>query len=55
MDIGFEDIIVPKTMQVEVPTLLDENPSGIKAYLIESIISERNLKRECNILYASIV
>ncbi|MFQ5901656.1 MAG: nucleotidyl transferase AbiEii/AbiGii toxin family protein [Thermodesulfobacteriota bacterium] len=41
MDIGFGDIIVPGANLMEFPTLLEEKPPKLKAYSIESIISEK--------------
>ena len=41
MDIGFGDVIIPRAMQMEFPTLLEEKPPRIKVYSIESIISEK--------------
>lgn len=41
MDIGFGDVIIPQAMQIEFPTLLEENPPRIRVYSIESIISEK--------------
>jgi predicted nucleotidyltransferase component of viral defense system len=41
IDIGFGDVIIPQAMQIEFPTLLDENPPKIRVYSIESIISEK--------------
>ena len=41
MDIGFGDIIVPRANLMEFPTLLEEKPPKLKAYSIESIISEK--------------
>lgn len=41
MDIGFGDVIIPRAMQMEFPTLLEEKPPMIKVYSIESIISEK--------------
>ena len=41
MDIGFGDVIIPRAMQMEFPTLLDENPPKIRVYSMESIISEK--------------
>jgi predicted nucleotidyltransferase component of viral defense system len=41
MDIGFGDVIIPQTMQIEFPTLLEGNPPRLRVYSIESIISEK--------------
>jgi len=41
MDIGFGDVIIPQAMPMEFPTLLEGKPPTIKAYSIESIISEK--------------
>ena len=41
MDIGFGDVIIPRAMQMEFPTLLEEKPPRINVYSIESIISEK--------------
>ena len=41
MDIGFGDIIIPGANLMEFPTLLEEKPPKLKAYSIESIISEK--------------
>ena len=41
MDIGFGDIIVPKANLTEFPTLLEEKSPKLRAYSIESIISEK--------------
>lgn len=41
MDIGFGDVIIPRAMRMEFPTLLEEKPPRIKVYSIESIISEK--------------
>lgn len=41
MDIGFGDVIIPRAMQMEFPTLLEEKPPRIKVYSIESVISEK--------------
>ena len=41
MDIGFGDVIIPRAMRIEFPTLLEEKPPRIKVYSIESIISEK--------------
>ena len=41
MDIGFGDIIIPRANLIEFPTLLEEEPPKLKAYSIESIISEK--------------
>jgi len=41
IDIGFGDIIIPRAIQMEFPTLLDENPPKIRVYSMESIISEK--------------
>lgn len=41
MDVGFGDIIVPKANLMEFPTLLEEKSPKLKAYSIESIISEK--------------
>jgi len=41
MDIGFGDVIIPRAIQMEFPTLLEEKPPRIKVYSIESIISEK--------------
>ena len=41
MDIGFGDVIIPRAIRMEFPTLLEEKPPRIKVYSIESIISEK--------------
>ncbi len=41
IDIGFGDIIIPEAKTIEFPTLLDSEPSKLKVYSIESIISEK--------------
>ena len=41
MDIGFGDVIIPRAMKMEFPTLLEEKPPRIKVYSMESIISEK--------------
>jgi len=41
IDIGFGDIIIPRANLIEFPTLLEEEPPKLKAYSIESIISEK--------------
>lgn len=41
IDIGFGDVIIPQAVQIEFPTLLEETPPKIRAYSIESIISEK--------------
>jgi len=41
MDIGFGDIIIPRSKVVEFPTLLGEKPPRVKVYSIESIVSEK--------------
>jgi predicted nucleotidyltransferase component of viral defense system len=41
LDIGFGDVVVPKPVMIEYPILLDMNPPEIKAYSIESVISEK--------------
>jgi len=41
MDIGFGDVIIPRAILIEFPTLLDENPPKIRVYSMESIISEK--------------
>ena len=40
-DIGFGDIVVPKPMTMEYPTLLDMERPVLKAYSRESVISEK--------------
>lgn len=40
VDIGFGDIIIPKAIKMEFPSLL-VNPPKIKVYSVESIISEK--------------
>jgi len=40
VDIGFGDIIIPEATSVEFPSLL-EDPPKVKAYSVESIISEK--------------
>ena len=40
IDIGFGDIIIPEATSVEFPSLL-EDPPKVKAYSVESIISEK--------------
>lgn len=41
MDIGFGDIIIPRSKVIEFPTLLEEKPPKVRVYSIESIISEK--------------
>ncbi len=41
MDIGFGDIIVPKSIQMEYPSLLEMDKPIIQAYSIESVIAEK--------------
>ena len=41
MDIGFGDVITPRAIQMEFPTLLEEKSPKIRVYSIESIISEK--------------
>jgi len=41
MDIGFGDIIIPRANMMEFPTLLEGEPPKLKAYSIESIVSEK--------------
>lgn len=40
-DIGFGDIVVPKPMSMEYPTLLDMERPLLKAYSRESVVSEK--------------
>ena len=40
-DIGFGDVIVPKAVEMEYPSLLDMDTPKIKAYSIESVIAEK--------------
>ena len=40
-DIGFGDVVVPKPMQMEYPSLLDMDRPQIKVYSRESIIAEK--------------
>jgi len=40
-DIGFGDVIVPKAVDMEYPSLLDMDPPRIKAYSMESVIAEK--------------
>jgi predicted nucleotidyltransferase component of viral defense system len=40
-DIGFGDVIVPKAIEMEYPSLLDMDTPKIKAYSIESVIAEK--------------
>ena len=41
IDIGFGDIIYPKRVEMDYPTLLDDDPAKIYAYSIESMIAEK--------------
>jgi predicted nucleotidyltransferase component of viral defense system len=41
LDIGFGDIVIPKPREMECPVLLDLEAPVIKAYSLESIISEK--------------
>ncbi|MGM0367325.1 MAG: nucleotidyl transferase AbiEii/AbiGii toxin family protein [Actinomycetota bacterium] len=41
MDIGFGDVVIPKAKKIRFPTLLEQLPPKIKAYSVESIISEK--------------
>jgi len=40
-DIGFGDVIVPKAIDMDYPSLLDMEKPRIKAYSIESVIAEK--------------
>lgn len=40
-DIGFGDVIVPKAIEMEYPSLLDMDTPKIKAYSMESVIAEK--------------
>ncbi len=40
-DISFGDIIIPKAIKIEFPTLLDESSPQIMVYSIESIVAEK--------------
>ncbi len=40
-DIGFGDVIVPKAVEMEYPSLLDMDTPKIKAYSMESVIAEK--------------
>lgn len=41
VDIGFDDVIRPRPIQVEYPQLLDEEPIIIQAYSWETVIAEK--------------
>ena len=41
IDIGFGDIIYPKRVEMDYPTLLDDDPAKIYAYSVESMIAEK--------------
>lgn len=41
VDIGFSDVITPKAIQVEYPTLLGMSAPVIRGYLPETMISEK--------------
>jgi len=41
MDIGFGDVIVPDTIEMEYPSLLEMEKPIIKAYSLESVIAEK--------------
>jgi predicted nucleotidyltransferase component of viral defense system len=41
LDIGFGDVIIPKAINIEFPTLLDESNPKIAVYSMESIIAEK--------------
>ncbi|MBQ9031135.1 MAG: nucleotidyl transferase AbiEii/AbiGii toxin family protein [Parasporobacterium sp.] len=41
IDIGFGDIIYPDRVEMEYPTLLDDDPAKMYAYSIESTIAEK--------------
>jgi len=41
VDIGFGDVIFPKPIEMDYPTLLDMDSPYIKAYSIESVIAEK--------------
>ena len=40
-DIGFDDVIVPRPVDIIYPTLLDMEPPHLKAYSLESVIAEK--------------
>ena len=40
-DISFGDIIIPKAIKIEFPTLLDESSPQIMVYSVESIVAEK--------------
>lgn len=41
IDIGFGDIVVPKPIEINYPTLLNMNAPKIRAYPIETVVSEK--------------
>lgn len=41
IDIGFGDVIYPDRVEMEYPTLLDDEPAQLFAYSMESIIAEK--------------
>jgi len=41
IDIGFGDVITPHAMDMDFPTILDDQSPKIKAYSIESVIAEK--------------
>lgn len=41
LDIGFGDVVVPQAVQMEYPSLLNMEKPKIKAYSMESVISEK--------------
>ena len=40
-DISFGDIVIPKAIKIEFPTLLDESSPQIMVYSVESIVAEK--------------
>lgn len=41
IDVGFGDVVVPRPVEMDFPTLLDNEPPRIWAYSVESVIAEK--------------
>jgi len=41
IDVGFGDIVVPETKEIDFPTLLDMEPPKLLAYSLESVVAEK--------------
>ncbi|MGE5483830.1 MAG: nucleotidyl transferase AbiEii/AbiGii toxin family protein [Ignavibacteriales bacterium] len=41
IDIGFEDIVFPRPVSMDYPSILDDEPSRIWTYTLESVIAEK--------------